>query len=159
MRDAESVKNRPSNSHLAQVALLPSMPLPQLRKLWRDLYQSDPPDFNRVYLVSRLAYRLQELAYGGDDEMLVRRMAEMAKARLDKNGVDKKPHTHRPPIGTKLIREHKGIEYQVVVLADGFAFNGRKYRSLSRIAQLITGSLWSGPLFFGLTRRGKEAEK
>src|ERR1700676_826772 len=88
MRDARNVKNKLNNSHLAQIALLPSMPLPQLRKLWRDLYQTDPPEFNRVYLMSRLTYRLQELAYGGDDEMLVKRMAELAKSRLGKNGID-----------------------------------------------------------------------
>lgn len=146
------------NQHLAQIALLPDMPVQQLKKLWRDVYQSDPPEFNRTYLVSRLTYRLQELAYGGDDELLTKRMTELAKTKLGKNGrSERKAQIHRPPVGTKLIREHKGIEYQVVVLADGFAFQGRKYRSLSRIAQLITGTAWSGPAFFGLGNKAREA--
>jgi hypothetical protein len=61
----------------------------------------------------------------------------------------------RPAVGTKLIREYQGIEHHVTVTRNGFEYQGRTFRSLSHIAREITGTRWSGPLFFGLTRNGK----
>jgi len=61
----------------------------------------------------------------------------------------------RPAVGTQLIREYQGTEHHVTVIRNGFEYHGRTFRSLSHIAREITGTRWSGPLFFGLTRRGK----
>ena len=141
---------------LAQIASLKTMPPEQLKKLWSSLYQTEPPGFNREYLVSRLTYRIQELAWGGDIDQLKQRMTERAKAVLGDNLRHKRnEYLCRPPTGTRLVRDYKGTEYTVTVLEDGFAFEGRKYRSLSRIAHLITGTPWSGPVFFGLSRHAE----
>ncbi|MFH1157866.1 MAG: DUF2924 domain-containing protein [Pseudomonadota bacterium] len=140
-----------SNETLAKITTLRTMPMGQIKKMWKDLYQTEAPEFNRTYLVSRLSYRLQELAWGGETEALEKRIAALAREKLSKNpAIDRKKLIRRPPVGTRLIREYLGAQYQVMVLADGFAFQGRKYRSLSRIAQIITGSSWSGPAFFGM---------
>lgn len=141
-----------SNEVLAKVAALKMMPVGQLKKLWRELYRTEPPEFNRTYLTSRLTYRIQELAWGGDSEVLEKRMAARARIVLSADSRQKrKSKINRPPVGTRLLREYQGVQYRVTILADGFAFEGRKYRSLSRIAQIITGMAWSGPAFFGLT--------
>ncbi|MGE0109264.1 MAG: DUF2924 domain-containing protein [Bdellovibrionales bacterium] len=142
-----------NNEVLIKITALKTMPIGQLKKLWKELYRADAPEFNRNYLVSRLAYRIQELAWGGDVDILEKRMAARAKSLLsDDLKQRRKAKIHRPPVGTRLLRDYQGVEYRVTVLADGFAFNGRKYRSLSRIAQIITGTPWSGPAFFGLAR-------
>ncbi len=142
-----------NNEALAQITALKTMPIGKLKKLWKDLYQSDAPEFNRNYLVSRLTYRLQELAWGGDSDLLEKRLAARAKSILSEDLKQKrKIQIHRPPVGTRLLRDYQGLEYHVTVMADGFAFEGRKYRSLSRIAHIITGTPWSGPAFFGLSQ-------
>ena len=140
-----------NNETLAKIAALQKMPIGEIKKMWRDLYLGDAPEFNRTYLINRLTYRLQELAWDGEIEPLEKRIAALAKEKLAKNATqDRKRKVNRPLIGTKLLREYKGVEYQVTVLADGFAFDGRKFRSLSRIAEIITGAVWSGPAFFGV---------
>jgi hypothetical protein len=140
-----------NNDALAQIAALPKAPFAQLKKLWRDLYKSDAPGFNRTWIVNQLTYRIQELAWDGETGTLEQRLDAMVKARLgDDLKRERKRVIHRPMVGTKLLRHYQGVEYQVTVLADGFSFDGRKYKSLSRIAEVITGKIWSGPAFFGL---------
>jgi hypothetical protein len=100
-------------------------------------------------MVRRLSYRLQEISYGGlpDDIKLQIQQAEH-------NQKPDKRHTRDlPPPGTMLVREWKGVEHQVKVLVDGFEYQKCKYKSLSEVATAITGTKWSGPLFFGLRRK------
>lgn len=139
---------------LARVAALPRMTLPELKTLWRDLYQEDPPRTKSAHLVRRLAYRIQELGFGVDPAIEARITAR-AKDLFASPGRPKTKKTDyaEPIVGTRLVREYKGVEYQVTVLADGFEYQGAKYRSLSKIAALITGAAWSGPAFFGLKQR------
>jgi hypothetical protein len=149
-----------NNDVLAKITALKIMPIGQLKKLWKDLYKSDAPEFNRNYLVSRLTYRLQELAWGGDNDLLEKRLTARAKSVLSDDLKQKrKIKIHRPPVGTRLLRDYQGVEYHVTVMADGFAFQGRKYRSLSRIAHIITGTPWSGPAFFGLSQFSESRKK
>ncbi|MEM6942131.1 MAG: DUF2924 domain-containing protein [Pseudomonadota bacterium] len=129
----------------------------ELKKQWRDLFDSEPPPFNRRYLESRLAYRIQELAYGGLQPETVRRLERLGE-ELD--GGDRKKSRIRadavPIAGTRLIREWQGVEQVVTVIADGFEWQGRPYKSLSAIARAITGTRWNGWVFFGLkNRRGR----
>jgi hypothetical protein len=139
---------------LARVAALPRMSLAELKKLWRDLYGEDPPRTKSTYLVRRLAYRIQELSYGVDP-MIEERIAAKAKELFNAPGRQKtrKASYAEPIAGTRLLREYKGIEYQVMILADGYEYQGARYKSLSKIAALITGAAWSGPAFFGLKQR------
>ncbi len=141
---------------LQRVAALKTTPTPQLKQQWRDLFGKEPPPFNRRYLESRLAYRLQELAYGGLKPETLRRLLELGE-QLDGGRVDvrKRRVDDRPITGTRLIREWQGVEHAVTVLADGFEYQGRPFKSLSAVARAITGTRWNGPLFFGLRRAGE----
>jgi Protein of unknown function (DUF2924) len=140
-----------NNSVLAQLAALPEKSTAELKRLWRDLYDREPPPYNKPFLVKRLAYRVQELAYGGLSaraEAKLDRLIAEEEARL--NGKLPKNRGDRPIAGTRLIREWQGVEHTVTVLADGFEYQGRRYKSLSAIARAITGTRWNGPAFFGL---------
>lgn len=111
------------------------------------------PRKKRDYLIPRLAWRIQEIAYGA--------LSDSAQGRINRLMRSKeqlKPSSNRvkrPAVGTKLIREYQGVEHHVTVTRNGFEYQGRTFRSLSHIAREITGTRWSGPLFFGLTRSGK----
>jgi hypothetical protein len=147
-----------NNDVLARIAALRTTPFPQLKKLWQELYQSELPGLNRQWIVSRLTYRIQELAMEKEIGSLERRLDALANTCLGSNlRKDRRQAIHRPVVGTRIFRHYQNVEYQVTVLADGFAFDGRKYKSLSRIAQIITGKSWSGPAFFGLVGKKGEA--
>ncbi|MFN3746322.1 MAG: DUF2924 domain-containing protein [Hyphomicrobiaceae bacterium] len=142
----------------ARLAALKTMPTPDLKRQWRDLFDSEPPPFSRRYLESRLAYRIQELAYGGLKPETIRRLERLGE-ELD--GGDRRKRCiradrDRPITGTRLLREWQGVEHVVTVTADGFEWQGRPYRSLSAIARAITGTRWNGWVFFGLkNHRGR----
>ena len=142
----------------ARLAALKTTPTPELKAQWRELFDSEPPPFNRRYLESRLAYRIQELAYGGLKPETIRRLERLGE-ELD--GGDRKKRSiradrDRPITGTRLLREWQGVEQIVTVTADGFEWQGRPYKSLSAIARGITGTRWNGWVFFGLkNHRGR----
>jgi hypothetical protein len=140
---------------LARLAQLKTTPTPDLKKQWRELFDTEPPPYNRRFLESRLAYRIQELAYGGLKPETVARLEALGE-QLDggKIAVRKARADERPIAGTCLIREWQGVEHTVTVLKDGYEWQGRPYKSLSAIARAITGTRWNGPLFFGLRRAG-----
>ncbi len=135
----------------ARLAALKTTPLPALKAQWRDLFGKEPPSNNRRYLESRLAYRIQELAYGGLKPETLRRL-EILGEQYDSDNVTTRRirHDAKPVAGTRLVREYRGIEHTVTVLADGYEWQGRPYRSLSAIARAITGTRWNGLVFFGL---------
>ena len=138
----------------ARLAALNTATTLALKAQWRELFDSEPPPFNRRYLESRLAYRIQELAYGGLKPETVRRLERLGE-ELD--GGDRKKSRIRadlkPITGTRLIREWQGVEHVVTVTNEGFDWQGRPYRSLSAIARAITGTRWNGWVFFGLKNR------
>jgi len=142
----------------ARLAALKTTPTVDLKQQWRDLFDSEPPPFNRRYLESRLAYRIQELAYGGLKPETIRRLERLGE-ELD--GGDRKKRgmrldRDRPITGTRLLREWQSVEQIVTVTADGFEWQGRPYKSLSAIARAITGTRWNGWVFFGLkNHRGR----
>ena len=142
----------------ARLAALKTAPTPDLKKQWRDLFATEPPPFNRRYLESRLAYRIQELAYGGLKPETIRRLERLGE-ELD-GGDRKKSRIRadmRPITGTRLLRDWQGVEQIVTVTADGFDWQGRPYKSLSAIARAITGTRWNGWVFFGLKNHQRSA--
>ena len=147
----------PTDPIPARLAELRSMSMPQLKEQWRTLFGTEPPGFNRRYLESRLAYRLQEIAYGGLKPETLRRLEALGD-ELDGGNVAKRRARHDRKLltGTRLVREWRGSEHVVTVLADGYEYEGRPYRSLSAIARAVTGTRWNGLVFFGLKsqRRG-----
>src|ERR1700719_787053 len=136
---------------LAQLAALKDAPAPALKAKWRALFDTEPPPYNRRFLESRLAYRIQELAYGGLKKETVERLRVLGKQYDGRSGTRPKGRNDRLPIaGTRLIREWQGIEHCVTVRGDNFEYQGRPYKSLSAIAREITGVRWNGWVFFGL---------
>lgn len=138
---------------LSQLAALKGASAWALKARWREVFETEPPAYNRRFLESRLAYRIQELAYGGLSRETLERLRSMAKQYATRDTAERKARpVHRPIVGTKLIREYQGIEHCVTVRANDFDYLGRPYKSLSSIAHEITGTKWNGLVFFGLKR-------
>ena len=136
---------------LAQLAALKAATSPALKAKWRKLFETEPPPYNRRFLESRLAYRIQELAYGGLRKEAVERLRVLGKQYDGKPGGRSNGRSDRLPIaGTRLIREWQGIQHTVTVRGDDFEYQGRPYKSLSAIAREITNVRWNGWVFFGL---------
>ena len=138
-----------------EITALQSLDVEQLKARWRTLYKTEAPArFSRDLLIGGVAYRLQERALGGlkpTTRRLFQRIAADARAQRP---LRLTPVRKLEP-GAVLIREWGGVKYTVVVLESGFSLRGQRYRSLSQVARQITGSHWSGPLFFGLKDRTK----
>jgi hypothetical protein len=144
----------PADTVLAQLAALKTAPTPALKARWRELFDTEPPPYNRRFLESRLAYRIQELAYGGLSEATLDRLRALGE-QLAKGGKIARVRSDRKPIrGTRLIREWQGVEHCVTVRDADFEYQGRPYKSLSSIARTITGTRWNGWVFFGLKSQG-----
>ncbi len=129
---------------------LPKLDIRELREEWHRLYKADAsPNLSRELLIRAVAYRMQEVVLGGLRAEPQRQLRQIAQElnQTGEAGIRLRPQL-KP--GTRLMREWQGRTYEVVVLDDGFSWQGMQYRSLSAIARKITGTAWSGPLFFGL---------
>jgi hypothetical protein len=146
----------PPSGVLRRITAPQTASISSLKQEWRELFAGEPPAFSRPYLQSRLAYRIQELAYGGLKPETEARLESLGR-KLDggKVALRRLRADHRPIAGTKLIREWQGIQHAVTVTSTSFEFEGRLYQLLSAIARVITGTRWNGPLFFGLRGRDK----
>ena len=146
-----------SNTHTgvgtvsAQIAALPALPMADLWALWDQHFPRRHSHRNRNYVESRLAYRIQEQAYGALPGNVRKMLVEAgAKHSKIKSGVGRSAQTLLMP-GTTLIREWDEREYRVTVTPDGlYELNGQVFKSLSAAARHITGTQWNGPKFFGL---------
>jgi hypothetical protein len=157
-----------------QLAQIQRLTTPQLRTRFVALFGEATPANNRTWLLKRIAWRLQALAEGGLSERARQRTAELvneADLRLNpprqrrrqpvpaqaviarvQPAIDKR----LPPAGTMLARKYKGTILQVQVLHQGFAYQGQVFKSLSAVAQAITGSHCNGFRFFGLAKQGEQ---
>lgn len=136
---------------LSEYASLNAMEIKDLLKEW-DRYFDRPPQShnNKTYLINQIIYRIQELTYGG----LTKRTIDRLESLAESNAVDqRKTDPSRLAVGTRLVREVKGVEHHVRVMADGYEYQGAKYRSLSGVAFAITGTRWNGNEFFGLAKK------
>jgi hypothetical protein len=141
---------RPRPELQDRIAGLAEVASQQLREEWRRLYRSQPPRLSRDLLIRTIAYRMQELAYGGLSKATTRKLLISAK-ELETNGSVTCDAGVRP--GMRLVREWHGRLHTVTVTQEGFEYAGKRYASLSKIAHAITGAHWSGPRFFGLSQR------
>jgi hypothetical protein len=139
------------------LASLPELSGENLNDRFRHLCGLEPPRrMRRPLLIRFIAYRLQEQALGGLKPVTRRLLASMAGAGTRHSPARAAPLRKLKP-GTTVLREWHGVHHQLSVLEDGVRFAGEHYRSLSEVARKITGSRWSGPLFFGLkTAAAKE---
>ena len=149
---------------VGRIARLPDTPIVEIKALWRQLFATPLPTHNRQYLERRLAYRLQELALAQrEPELLARNMARIEVLMQQTKPKAKAGRGERVRLvpGTVLTREFASAEHRVVALADGqFEYLGKKYLSLTAISDLISGTRWSGPAFFGLREKSpKKATK
>ena len=139
---------------LARLAALKAMSVNELKTEWQAMFDAPAPNNSRTFLESRLAYRIQELTYGGPDKQtrrLLDLLADEVEGTLPRKAQIADPRN--PVVGTKLIREWDGTEHTVTVLKDGFDWGGQRYKSLSAVARAITGTRWNGYRFFGLRER------
>src|SRR3954466_9449263 len=106
---------------LGQLAALKTAPVGALKAKWRELFEREPPPFNRRYLESRLAYRIQELAYGGLKPDTIKRLQALADQLDQEGGAPRRQRArNRPTAGTQLVRDWQGVEHRVTVTDDGF---------------------------------------
>jgi len=139
---------------LARLAALKAMSVKELKAEWQVLFNAPAPNNSRTFLESRLAYRIQELTYGGPDKQtrrLLDMLADEVEGTLTRKAQIADPRN--PVVGTKLIREWDGVAHTVTVLREGFDWGGQRYKSLSAVARAITGTRWNGYRFFGLRER------
>jgi hypothetical protein len=129
----------------AAIAHLRSLAIDTLRRHWQLTFGRTPPaDLSKDLLGRMIAWRLQERAFGGLDRESLKFLDGLAR-----HGGS--PRRQLKP-GTVLVRDYQGQRHTVTVGPDGFDWQGTTYRSLSAIARAITGTAWSGPRFFALTR-------
>ena len=148
--------NEKQASVAAQVAGLACLPMSELWTLWDRYFPRRPQYPNRTHVESRIAYKIQEDAFGG--------LAPETKRRLQAIGAKHSKIKLRAALrefefapGTLLLREWADREHRVTVTADGlFEYEGRNFKSLTAVARHITGTHWSGPMFFGLNKGGAQ---
>ncbi len=145
---------------------LDGLTVAQLKIRYGELFKEPCRSSNRRHLFRRCAWRLQAIAEGG----LSKRARQRARELTDEHGLrvgapgrpreeTSKRKTRRgvPGPGTVLVRVYKKQTIEVTVLDEGFTYEQKTYTSLSAVARAITGSRWSGHVFFGLTQRSKRA--
>jgi Protein of unknown function (DUF2924). len=147
-----------ANSIVAQIAQLPQLPMENLWALWDEFFDRRPGHHHRTYLESRIAYKLQERAFGSLPAALRRRLEKIGETGEVPNQKRRSENLLAP--GTVMVREYNGLTYRVTVLDDGrFELDGRPYKSLSAVARAITGSTYSGPVFFGLKPSHRDRQR
>src|ERR1700730_11606042 len=143
---------RPAMSAEDEIVKLADRPTHELRLSWRKLYRRGPPlGLSRDLMIRVLANKMQERAYGGPSPSMSRRLRTLA-GEFEKGG----PSFDLGVVlktGARLVRQWRGHAHTVLVLEDGFEYEGQRYRSLTMIAARITGAHWSGPRVFGMTTR------
>ena len=156
-------ENRPGNPDVIeierQIAELIDRSTRDLRAAWRELHRTGPPQgLSRDLLIRALAHRLQEQTHGRTSRAQQRRLQTLAR-EFEKGSGSSDPGIILTT-GTTLVRQWRRHTHTVLVREDGFEYEGQQYRSLTMIAERITGAHWSGPRFFGLTKRvGAEASR
>ena len=148
----------------AQIRALQKMTVAELRAEWRRVMGEEPRSNNRAWLWRRLAWAIQAKEYGGLSERAKQRLEVLAPEAeawmpLGKRAFGDLPSTDKPAAsrdrrlpspGTVITRVYRGKTLAVTVLDDGFEYEGERYRSLTAIADKVTGSHWNGWQFFGL---------
>jgi hypothetical protein len=136
-----------------RISALPALNKVQLLVLWHENFtKSPPPKLRKELMVPILAYRMQEKEHGGLSHSARKRLREIAKSINS----EKRPQKELPPNsekGTRLLRSWHGEIHEVIVTDIGYVYRGGAFSSLSKIAREITGTQWSGPLFFGTKKK------
>lgn len=138
----------------AEINALGEMTYADLRFAWRRLYRVHPPKkLSRDLLELGVAWKLQERVLGGLSAATKRQLAELARSMATKSDLTKARKVTLKP-GARIVRDWGGETHEVLVVEDGFVWQGKTWRSLSAIAREMTGTHWSGPRFFGIPADG-----
>lgn len=139
-------------SVLSQIAQLPELPMTEIRALWKRLFGTEIPNHNRQFLERRIAHKLQLIEFRKTNRKLLESNERRINTLIETGKLRNREKDNRLLPGSELIRIYQDVEHRVVVVgADGqYEYEGSRYASLSAIAREITGTRWSGPLFFGL---------
>lgn len=137
----------------AELKRLTGLPASRLRIEWRRHLRSEAPQrLSRDLLLRAVSYKVQEQTHGGLTQTAKNMLTALTAQFVAEAGARVRP-VLRP--GVRLVRDWRGQTYSVLVLEDGFHYQGRHYRSLTEIARTITGAHWSGPRFFGVATAQK----
>src|SRR6266576_6576409 len=135
-----------------EIGRLPALSLLELRNRWKTLFgHSAPKSLRRSFLARAVAYQMQVEAYGGLSVATKRRLREIADA-VRNGDANAALGSNRIKPGTQMIRQWQNTTHKVIALNEGFEWNGRTYKSLSAVANAITGTNWNGYAFFGIKR-------
>ncbi len=132
---------------------LAELPPGELKAKWVRHYDAPAPNLSPELLRLGIGYKLQKRRLGGISRS-TRLLLLRVKAKAGESG-DMKPMPRKLTPGTRLVRDWHGVGHTVIVLDDGFEFDGKHWRSLTAIAKAITGTHWNGNRFFGLTEQKK----
>lgn len=147
----------PSTAVATRVAQLPDLPMDALWALWDEHFAERPGNHHRKWLETRLAYKIQENAFGGLKPGTRRKLEKIGETGLLPSRLQRDADQLLP--GTVLARTYDDVEHHVTVRGvRDFEYQGRRFKSLSAVARAITGSSWSGPVFFGLKAPSRSKE-
>lgn len=147
-------------SVLSQIAQLPELPITEIKALWKRLFGTEIPNYNRQFLERRIAHKLQLIEFRKTNRNLLESNERRIKTLIETGRLRSREKDCRLLAGSILIRHYQDVEHRVVVETDGqYEYEGSRYASLSAIAREITGTRWSGPLFFGLATGKTKAKK
>jgi hypothetical protein len=145
-----SIRDLMPDAIAQRLAELPGLSKPSLCELWKELFQAPPStQLRRRLMIQILAYRLQEQAFGSLGAPSCVRLRQLARV-FEVNSKSTIPPIRSLKPGTRLVRQWRDHVHLVNVEDGGYEYQGARYQSLSEIARLITGTRWSGPLFFGI---------
>jgi hypothetical protein len=142
-----------ANSTAELIRSLPTLPKERLLVLWQEIFGKPADSIRAELMIPILAFRIQEKAYGGLNAGTTGRLRELTDSLAPKSRIHSEARRRFKP-GTRLVREWKGKIHEVILTDDGYEHQGKKYKSLSPIACEITGTHWSGPAFFGTSKKG-----
>jgi hypothetical protein len=142
---------------LEQIKELERADVPTLKAKWKALFKREPPRFaKRGFLTQVLAWEIQARAFGGLKPSVHRQLLALGGPNGGTTQKILQPVVKLHP-GVKLVRSWRGVAHEVMVTDKGYLWQGKSFDSLSTIAREITGTRWSGPLFFGLKKRAASA--
>lgn len=136
-----------------QIQEIQELSSPELKQKWREHFKCDPPrQTSQDFMRGHIAWNLQAAKHGGLKRKANNQIKELIKQL--KEGKDLTPdHNMVIKAGTRLIRQYKGKKYEVIATDEGFIYDGKEYKSLSKVAAEITGTSWNGKVFFGVKRQ------
>ena len=153
-----SVATNDADTLTEKINEIKAMKTYELKALWQELYFREAPTMHSNLLKMRLIWRVQEIMNGGLSQRANDELTSLRR-RLRRGRIAEKTPQESLPLGTRLSREYDGEPHEVLVVREGFEYQGETYTSLTKVAKVITGTAWSGPAFFGQKKATQNKNK